>query len=208
MKNIMLMSDGYKLAHHRMYPEGTKLVFSNFTPRSSKHAPKGTVKNGVIVMGVKKMLTDLHNNFSEFFNNPFDESVQEMLNNYLNTEYDLTHFRKLHKLGYLPIEIRAMKEGSFCPIGVPFLTIYNTNSDFYWLPNFLETYISANLWKSVTCATIVSGLLSLGFLIYNSLYGILLSFNHFSVASFPPLSEFLPLKITTFSYLDIISNTT
>ena len=156
MKNIMLMSDGYKLSHHRMYPKGTELVFSNFTPRSSKHAPQGAPKNGVIVMGVKKCIEDLHKNFEEFFNNDFDESVNELLDNYLMTHYDMSHFRELHGLGYLPIEIRALDEGSFCPIGVPFFTIHNTKKEFFWLTNFLETYISANLWKSTTCVSIAS----------------------------------------------------
>lgn len=155
--NVMLLSDGYKLSHRRMYPKGTTLVFSNFTPRSSKHAPKGAPTNGIIVSGVKKCLIDLHQNFEDFFKTPFDETVQELLDNYIGTEYDLTPFRDLHHLGYLPVEIRSLDEGSFCPIGVPFLTIHNTKPEFFWLTNFLETYISATLWKSSTCATIASG---------------------------------------------------
>lgn len=156
MKNIMLMSDGYKLSHHRMYPKGTELVFSNFTPRSSKHAPQGAPKNGVIVMGIKKCIEDLHKNFEEFFKNDFDESVNELLDSYLMTRYDMSHFRELHEVGYLPVEIRALDEGSFCPIGVPFFTIHNTDKRFFWLTNFLETYISATLWRTFSASTIAS----------------------------------------------------
>ena len=36
--NSALLSDGYKLGHNKQYPENTTLVFSNFTPRSDKHA--------------------------------------------------------------------------------------------------------------------------------------------------------------------------
>lgn len=154
--SIMLLSDGYKLSHHRMYPQGTELVFSNLTPRSSKHAPKGAPKNGVIVMGIKKAMTDLQEIFEDFFNNPFDESVKEMFDNYLYMDYNIDHFRDLHSLGYLPVEIRAMAEGSFCPIGVPFFTIHNTHPKFFWVTNFLETWLSANLWKATTCASITA----------------------------------------------------
>ena len=31
---IINATDGYKLGHHRMYPEGTEQVYSNWTPRS------------------------------------------------------------------------------------------------------------------------------------------------------------------------------
>ena len=36
--NSLLLTDGYKTSHEKMYPENTTLVFSNFTPRSDKHA--------------------------------------------------------------------------------------------------------------------------------------------------------------------------
>lgn len=32
---IINATDGYKLGHHRMYPEGTEQVYSNWTPRST-----------------------------------------------------------------------------------------------------------------------------------------------------------------------------
>ena len=37
--NALLATDGYKVGHHQQYPEGTTLVYSNFTPRSNKYAP-------------------------------------------------------------------------------------------------------------------------------------------------------------------------
>lgn len=40
--NPFLCTDGYKVSHHKMYPKGTTLVYSNFTPRSNKYAPKGS----------------------------------------------------------------------------------------------------------------------------------------------------------------------
>ena len=39
---IINSTDGYKLGHHRMYPEGTQMVYSNWTPRSCRYFPEAT----------------------------------------------------------------------------------------------------------------------------------------------------------------------
>jgi nicotinamide phosphoribosyltransferase len=100
----------------------------------------------------------LHETFQkDFFNRPKDEVCGEMkreLSMYLNTDYDVAHFESLHDLGYLPIHVKSIPEGTLIPIKVPVLTIYNTHSDFYWVTNYLETIISNLLWKPMTSATI------------------------------------------------------
>jgi nicotinamide phosphoribosyltransferase len=93
----------------------------------------------------------------DFFDRPKDEVCGEMkreLSMYLNTDYDVAHFEALHDLGYLPIHVKAIPEGTLVPIKVPVLTIKNTHPDFYWIPNYLETIISNLLWKPMTSATI------------------------------------------------------
>ena len=47
-----------------------------------------------------------------------------------------------------------MEEGTLVPIRVPMFTIHNTIPEFYWVTNFLETLISAEIWKPMTSATI------------------------------------------------------
>lgn len=54
----------------------------------------------------------------------------------------------------MPIVVKTLDEGTTAPVGVPFLTIRNTLPEFEWLPNFLETVISTDLWKQLTVATI------------------------------------------------------
>lgn len=60
---IINATDGYKLGHHRMYPEGTEQVYSNWTPRSNKYFPEAT--EGSVVFGIqyliKKYLIDEFN---------------------------------------------------------------------------------------------------------------------------------------------------
>jgi len=154
--NPFLMADGYKTGHHMMYPKGTRLVYSNFTPRNLKHAPKGMTE--VISFGQQIVMKIIHDAFQKnFFDMSEDvvcEEIQKEYSLYLNTDYNVDHIRKLHKLGYLPLNVKALPEGSRVPIGVPVLTIYNTIPEFYWLTNFLETLISNILWKPITSATI------------------------------------------------------
>jgi nicotinamide phosphoribosyltransferase len=154
--NPLLLTDGYKTGHHMQYPEGTTLVYSNFTPRSNKYGPKGADK--VVSFGQQMVMMQIHEAFQkEFFSRPKDEVCGEMkreLSLYLGTDYDVTHFEKLHDLGYLPINVKILEEGTLIPIKVPVLTIYNTHPDFYWVTNYLETIISNLLWKPMTSATI------------------------------------------------------
>ncbi len=139
-----------------MYPEGTTLVYSNFTPRSNKYAPKGC--DEVVSFGQQMVMKQIHEAFQrDFFSQPKDAvcgQMKEELTMYLGMDYDVTHFEKLHDLGYLPIEVKAISEGTMVPIKVPVLTIYNTHPDFYWLTNYLETILSNLLWKPMTSATI------------------------------------------------------
>jgi len=154
--NPLLLTDGYKTGHHMQYPEGTTLVYSNFTPRSNKYAPKGCDK--VVSFGQQMVMKQIHEAFrDEFFNKMKSEVCGEMkkeLSMYLGTDYDVTHFEKLHDLGYLPILVKIIEEGTLVPMRVPVLTIYNTHPDFYWVTNYLETIISNLLWKPMTSATI------------------------------------------------------
>jgi nicotinamide phosphoribosyltransferase len=159
--NAMLLTDGYKLGHKLMYPQGMTKLYSNFTPRSNKHFPdadKGAVVFGISYFVQKYLIDEFNNNF---FNQPKDEiinSYKNLLNGYLGEEVanqiGTEHISALHDLGYLPIEVKGLTEGVYCPYGVPMLTITNTHPDFAWLTNYLETLLSNVLWKPVTSATI------------------------------------------------------
>lgn len=147
--NPLLLVDSYKVHHTKMYPEGMTKLYSNLTPRKSR-------MNGVsrvVVFGtqhfIKKYL------LGKFKTDFFDRPLQEVLDEYrFAIDVDTTHIEKLHKLGYLPIKIKALREGTRCPIGVPMLTITNTHDEFGWLVNYMETLISCQLWQPMTSATI------------------------------------------------------
>ena len=154
--NPLFLTDGYKTGHHLQYPPFTSRVYSGFTPRSDKYAPNGC--HHVVSFGQQMVMKQIHDAFqNEFFSRLKDHVCGEMkeeLSLYLNTDYDVSHFEKLHDLGYLPIVVKAITEGELVPMKIPVLTIYNTHPDFYWLTNYLETIISNLLWKPMTSATI------------------------------------------------------
>lgn len=153
--------DSYKLGHADQYPEGTTKVYSNFTPRSLKHlqVPRqcGTIR--AVWFGLQAFLNDLQSVWQETF---FDQSKDEVVAEFMELVgpfcgprgFNQSRIEWLHDLGYLPIEIKSLPEGTLVPAGVPVLTITNTLPEAYWLPNFLETWLSADLWKPSTAATI------------------------------------------------------
>jgi nicotinamide phosphoribosyltransferase len=77
--NPLTMIDFYKADHRRQYPEGTTLVYSNFTPRSDKlsNIPTHLFDGKVVFFGlqyfVKLFLIDTWN--AEFFIKPKAEVV-------------------------------------------------------------------------------------------------------------------------------------
>lgn len=157
---FLYCTDSYKMSHIKMQTEGVLEIYSNFTPRFSKYLQQmlgSKFDNKYVVFGVQWMMLRLHMMAQEgFFNRYKDEVIGEMkevLTPYIgNDKYD--HFEALHDLGYLPIVVKTLDEGTVAPVGVPFLTIRNTVEGFEWLPNFLETLISTDLWKQLTIATV------------------------------------------------------
>lgn len=154
--NALLLTDGYKTGHHQQYPKGTEEVYSNWTPRSNKYAPAGCEK--VLSFGQQFVMKWLHTYFEDnFFSKPkalVCNEIKEELSLYLGTDYDVSHFEHLHDLQYLPIRVKSLAEGTEVPIRVPMLTVVNTNKEFYWITNFLETILSTMLWQPMTSASI------------------------------------------------------
>lgn len=154
----MLLTDGYKLDHRRQYPKGTEYVYSNWTPRSNEYLPQAT--DGAVVFGIqyfiKKYLIDYFN--ENFFKVEKEKAVKNFarrIDTFLGENgVGTKHIEELWDLGYLPIRIKSLPEGSICPIRVPALTIINTNPKFFWITNFLETLMSCELWLPMTSATI------------------------------------------------------
>ncbi|MBE3101464.1 MAG: nicotinate phosphoribosyltransferase [Firmicutes bacterium] len=156
MSQAINYSDFYKTDHRRQYPAGTELVYSNFTPRGSRI--KGI--DEVVVFGIQYFIKEfLIKRFNDsFFHISKGLAVtryQRRLDNALGKDaVSMDHIKDLWNLGYLPVEIKALKEGTLCPMRVPLLTSRSTHWKFAWVTNFLETLLSTVLWGPLTSATI------------------------------------------------------
>ncbi len=154
--NPLLYTDGYKLDHRRQYPEGTTLVYSNWTPRKSRvPGVEEVVFFGLQYFLKKYILEDFQRNF---FDRPKEEvcnRYERRVNNYLGPNLvGIHHIKDLHDLGYIPMVFKAIPEGSTIPIRVPMFTMYNTKPEFFWLTNYFETLLSSVIWMPCNSATI------------------------------------------------------
>lgn len=154
--NPMLLIDFYKAVHAEMLPKDITKSVSYFTPRMSRVSRWGSVVMFGLQGFIKTYLIDYFND--EFFNKPFDEVIsgyKRIMDATLGENaYKIEKIEKLHKLGYLPIEIVALPEGTIVPMHVPMFGITNTHKDFAWLPQSLESLISAESWHPMLAATV------------------------------------------------------
>ncbi|MCL2509869.1 MAG: nicotinate phosphoribosyltransferase [Methanomassiliicoccaceae archaeon] len=154
--NPLLLVDYYKTTHHEQYPKGITKIVSYYTPRMSRIAGE----DKLVMFGLQAYIKEyLIQSFEKnFFGRPKEEVLAEyrrVIDNTLGKGIvDYEKIERLHELGYLPIEIRAVDEGTRVPIRVPMFEISNTHPDFAWLVNTLETSLSCSLWHTQISANV------------------------------------------------------
>ncbi|MBQ2803922.1 MAG: nicotinate phosphoribosyltransferase [Lachnospiraceae bacterium] len=154
--NPMLLIDFYKAVHAEMLPTKITKSVSYFTPRMSRV----DMWDKVVMFGlqgfIKTYLIEYFN--TEFFEKSFEEAIGEykrVMDAALGKDaYKIEKIEKLHKLGYLPIEVIALPEGARVPMHVPMFGITNTHPEFAWLPQALESLISAESWHPMLAANV------------------------------------------------------
>lgn len=158
--NPWLLTDFYKLTHILQYRPELRELTSYLTPRGSRL--KGIDK--VVFFGLSAYVHSyVVENFNKnFFNRPWWEScneVKEVLKEGLGYSDEMItktidNLHALHELGYLPVEIKAVAEGTLIPMGVPCLEIKSTNPQFFWVGQALEASLSAAIWHPMVSATV------------------------------------------------------
>lgn len=151
----ILCSDTYKQCHPRMYPENTSRLVSYWVPRRSMFGEN----DKMVFFGMQAFIKEyLIKGFNEqFFDKPFDEVIvtyDAYMSNHVGlANVDLDRITELHKLGHLPLAIRALPEGSIVNMGVPCIEIWNTNEEFAWVVQWIECILQTELWKPCCHAT-------------------------------------------------------
>lgn len=155
--DVMFLTDAYKLDHRRQYPEGTTNVYSNYTNRASRLPGINHVVHFGLQAYLKDILMDASAKFfaasEDYVANKWTERVNSVLGpNAVGSD----QIRELHRKGFWPLRFCALPEGTLVPLRVPSFTVENTEAPFFWLSNFIETGLSAAIWKPSTNATLAA----------------------------------------------------
>ena len=146
--NICLLTDSYKVTHHYFYPKGTEKIYSYLESRVGAEFNK-TIFYGLQYI-IKKYLEGqivTQEKIDEADNLIANHIGPDIFNRdgwqYILDEHD----------GHLPIEIKAVAEGTPVDVGNALMTVENTDDKSYWLPNYLEPLL-LQVWYPSTVATL------------------------------------------------------
>ena len=155
----ILKTDFYKVTHMQQYNTGITHFTSYLTPRGSRF--KNIDK--MVVFGIANFVNEiLYKDFNENFFGKHRLEIYEDLIEVLcdGLGYSLPAIKEtelkiknLHKLGYLPIELNGLPEGTLCPMGVPAIEIRSTHPDFAWVAQSIESILSCEFWHPAISAT-------------------------------------------------------
>jgi nicotinamide phosphoribosyltransferase len=154
---FLFHTDVYKLGHIAMYPSGITNVFSNYTNRSSRI--EGIDK--VVHFGLTGFLNDLYREYFDFLAadiNKVVEYYEKTVQNIIGVKPETQHIRNLYSYGRanqgkLPLQFASLPEGTEVPLRVPSFIFWNDDTEFAWLTNYIETWLSASVWHPSTVAT-------------------------------------------------------
>lgn len=156
-------TDGYKVGHAPLYPEGIEFLYSNGTFRTTQlfaesQSASSFFDNKVVWVGLQGALEELTDLWDETFfwcsRNTVCKRLQTKMDRYIGKgRVDIQRFYDLWELQELPIQVLALPEGTRVGANVPVYVIYNTDKRFAWLVNYLESVLSCLIWKPVTVAT-------------------------------------------------------
>jgi nicotinamide phosphoribosyltransferase len=145
--NILLLTDSYKISHYLQYPPGTRHVFSFFESRGGRYPD--TVFFGLQYLIKKHLVGQVVT----------EENIAEAKaicdahfgNASLFNEAGWRRILQTHG-GRLPLEIRAIPEGTRVPVSNALITVVNTDPEVAWLTNYVETLL-VQAWYPTTVAT-------------------------------------------------------
>ncbi|KMT66285.1 nicotinate phosphoribosyltransferase [Catenovulum maritimum] len=151
-----MQKDVYKEFHSRAYHPDVSEVYANFTSRSGKLS---NVENNdkVAFVGLQYFIKSyLQDEWAAFFKQDKASAVanhKRIMSAMLGYSVDVKYLEDLHDLGYLPLKIKALPEGTLVPYLVPPMTVVNTKAGFQWLTNMIETVLSCENWPIQTSTT-------------------------------------------------------
>jgi nicotinamide phosphoribosyltransferase len=143
-KNLILNTDSYKVSMFKQYPVGTTSVYSYIESRGGRY-------DRTVFFGLQAFI-------KEYLLEPITQAdidiAEEILTahgepfNRAGWQYILDKH-----LGYLPVVIKSVPEGTVVPVKNVLATIENTDPECFWLTTWLETALLRAVWYGTTVAT-------------------------------------------------------
>lgn len=143
-KNIILNSDSYKYSQWVQYPMGTEYVYSYIESRGGEY-------DKLVFIGLQAFLR-------EYMTTPVTRAMVDQAEMILKA-----HGEPFNREGWdyivrehggrLPVEIKAVDEGSVMRLKNVLVSIVNTDPKCYWLTSFLETALLRAIWYPTTVAS-------------------------------------------------------
>lgn len=145
--NPILATDSYKPTHYRQYPHGTRHVFSFYESR-------GGAFDTTTFFGLQYILKEYLAG-AVVTRERIEEASEVLAGHFGNAQlFNRTgweHILNQHG-GRLPLEIKAVAEGTNVPTHNALMTVVNTDPAVPWLTNYYET-ILCQVWYPLTVAT-------------------------------------------------------
>ncbi|XP_075996352.1 nicotinamide phosphoribosyltransferase 2 [Genypterus blacodes] len=148
--NFLLATDSYKITHYRQYPPSISRVYSYFECRQQSDSSF----REVVFFGLQYLL-------KKYLLGPVvtEEKIQEakvfFQSHFRQSVFDEEGWRRLLEKhdGRLPVRVKAVPEGHVVPRGNVLFTVENTDPEFFWLTNYIETML-VQMWYPITVATV------------------------------------------------------
>ncbi len=157
-------ADVYKMGHGPLYPQGTNFAYGNGTPRADRlflgsKSQSQFWDHKVVWFGIQAVMREVAGIWDASFFKRDKATVIRRYKRRMDTcigpgMVDIDAMAALHDLGYLPVTVLSIPEGSRLNMNVPGYVIYNTKPEFYWVVNYLETIMSSLIWAMITNTTI------------------------------------------------------
>jgi nicotinamide phosphoribosyltransferase len=145
--NLLTLTDSYKLSHYKQYPQGSQHVFSYFESRV------GAKFDSTVFFGLQAILKEylVGQVVTEAKIADAKSLIDAHMGPGLFNTAGWTRLLQKHG-GTLPVRIRAVLEGTAVPTGHVLMTMEDTDPEFPWLTNYLETLL-VQVWYPSTVAT-------------------------------------------------------
>ncbi len=144
----LLFTDGYKPSHKKLYPRGMQKMESYFESRA------GAKWNTTVLFGLQYFL--LRYFVGQVVTEERIQQAKSFFAGYFGRDdvFDEAAWRYIleNHNGYLPLEIKALPEGTVASVGNALIYIRCTDEKCAWLVNYVETAL-VQVWYPSTIAT-------------------------------------------------------